>query len=36
MPEGPEVRKLVDMLNKLTNKTIKDITILVGNIVKRI
>lgn len=35
MPEGPEVRKLVDMLNKLTNKTIKDITILGGKYSKK-
>jgi formamidopyrimidine-DNA glycosylase len=35
MPEGPEVRKLVDMLNKLTNKPIKDIKILGGKYSKK-
>lgn len=35
MPEGPEVKKLVDMLNKLTDKTIKDITILGGKYSKK-
>jgi len=35
MPEGPEVKKLVDMLNKLTDKTIKDITVLGGKYSKK-
>lgn len=35
MPEGPEVKKLVDMLNKFTNKIIKEITILGGKYSKK-